>query len=98
MVEIFTKEAFNRFAAALAQTEILPRAALEAYQDALLKRLVSFAFKRSPFYADRLKPLFQAGDEPELEHWNEIPILRRRDLATEIDRINPQDVTSDVGT
>ncbi len=98
MAAIFSQEAFNRFAAVLEQTEALPRARLETYQASLLQRLVSFAFKNSPFYAERLKPLFHAGDEPDLKCWSDIPILTRRDLATEIDRINPVNEASEVGT
>lgn len=97
MTAIFSTEAFNRFAAVLAQTEILPRPALQAYQTSLLQRLVSFAFKNSPFYAERLKPLFRDDGEPDFQYWKDIQILTRRDLATEIDRINPVNIGGEVG-
>lgn len=97
MAAIFSNEAFHRFAAVLKRTETLPRPELEAYQASLLKRLVTFAFKNSPFYTERLKPLFRAGEEPDLKCWRDIPILTRRDLATEIDRINPVNNASEVG-
>jgi phenylacetate-CoA ligase len=97
MASLFSAEAFSRYTAALAQTELLPRSALDAYQDGLIKRLASFAFANSPFYAERLKPLFQHGDEPDLRYWCEIPILKRRDLADAIDRINPVRIPEDVG-
>jgi phenylacetate-CoA ligase len=91
-------EAFvQRFAGALVQTERGSRAELEAWQHALLKRLVSFAWKECPFYRERLAPLFRHGDTPDLGAWREIPILRRSDLSAEIDRINPAHIPADLG-
>ena len=97
MSVIFSAEAFGRFSSALAQTERLPRPALDIYQQSLLKRLASFAFRNSPYFGEQLKPLFKHGDEPDLRYWCEVPILRRADLATEIDRINPVHVPDEVG-
>jgi phenylacetate-CoA ligase len=89
--------AYERFAANLDKSQWAPRAAIEAHQRELLARLVSFAFANSAFYGERLKPLFRNGDTPELRAWPEVPILTRREVATEIDRINPRQVPADVG-
>lgn len=97
MSNIFTKEAFDRFAGTLKRTEILARPALRAYQQSLLKRLLSFAFENSPFYRDRLNALFRSGADPDLDYWKDIPILTRRDLSESLDRINPVRLTDDVG-
>jgi phenylacetate-CoA ligase len=87
----------QRFAATLEDTERLPRAKLEAYRNDLLRRLASFAYSQSPFYRDRLEPLFARGDGPDLRRWHEIPILRRADLETDIDRINPSELPPEIG-
>ena len=87
----------EQFAATLARTEMLPRAQLLDYRNGLLRRLASFAFAQSPFYRDRLKPLFRGGGEPDLSAWGEVPILRKADLQNEIDRINPQSPPAEIG-
>lgn len=89
--------AYERFAASLERSQWLPRPALEAYQRKLLERLAAFAYTNSQFYADRLRPLFRHGNEPDLDAWRDVPILTRRDVAAEIDRINPSTVPDDVG-
>ena len=90
-------DVYRRFAENLARTERMPRHALNAYRDALLRRLVSFARANSPFYRDRLAPLFRTGDTPDLQRWREIPILRRSEIERDIDRINPAKLPPDIG-
>ncbi len=90
-------EVYSRFAENLARTERMPRNALNAYRDALLRRLVSFARANSPFYRDRLAPLFRSGDTPDLQRWREVPILRREDVERDIDRINPAELPPEIG-
>src|SRR5262245_8206667 len=88
---------YSRFAENLTRTERMPRNALSAYRSALLRRLVSFAYASSPFYRDRLAPLFRTGETPDLQKWREIPILRRTDIEHNIDRINPLELPPDIG-
>jgi phenylacetate-CoA ligase len=90
-------DVYRRFAANLARTERLPRSALAAYRDRLLLRLLAFARAHSPFYRDRLEPLFRANDTPDLRGWREVPILRRTDLERAIDHINPVELPADLG-
>lgn len=90
-------EVYERFAATLEKTERMPRAGLDQYRDQLLARLVSFASANSPFYRERLQPLFRGFGEPDLRAWHEVPLLRRADLETEIDRINPAEVPAELG-
>jgi phenylacetate-CoA ligase len=90
-------DVYSRFAENLARTERMPRNALNAYRDALLRRLVSFARANSPFYRDRLAPLFRSGDTPDLQRWREVRILRREDVERDIDRINPAELPPDIG-
>ena len=97
MVPLWSAEAFNRFTATLAQTERLPRPQFDLYQTSLLKRLVSFAFKESPFYREQLKPLFRNSDEPDFSAWRDIPILTRGDIADQGERMNPVRTTSELG-
>jgi phenylacetate-CoA ligase len=90
-------DVYSRFAENLARTERMSRSALNAYRDALLRRLVGFARANAPFYRDRLAPLFHTGDMPDLQRWREIPILRRSDVERDIDRINPAKLPPDIG-
>src|SRR5438093_289601 len=88
-------DVYSRFAANLERTERMPRSGLTACRDGLLARLVSFARAHSPFYRDRLEPLFRTGDALDLQAWHEVPILRRTDIEREIDRINPAEPPPD---
>ena len=88
---------YQKFAATLSRTEWLSRADLDSYRNHLLTRLVTFASAQSPFYRERLKPLFRNGPEPNLDAWSEIPLLRRSELESDIDRINPVQIPQDVG-
>src|SRR5262245_22020765 len=90
-------DVYSRFAANLARTERMPRSGLTAYRDGLLARLVCFARTHSPFYRDRLEPLFRTTETPDLQAWHEVPILRRSDLEHHIDRINPAELPGDMG-
>jgi phenylacetate-CoA ligase len=90
-------DVYSRFAENLVRTERMPRDALNAYRDALLRRLVSFARANSPFYRDRLAPLFRTGDTTDLQRWREVPILRRSDIERDIDCINPAELPPDIG-
>src|SRR5690606_29727763 len=67
-------EGYERFAATLERTQWLPRERLITYRDDLLLRLVKFASENSPFYRERLRPLFRAGGEIDLRAWREVPI------------------------
>ncbi len=89
--------AYERFAASLEKSEWASRAAIEAHQRGLLARLAAFAFAESAFYRERLKPLFRHGDSPDLQAWRDVPILTRAEVASEIERINPQRVPPDAG-
>jgi phenylacetate-CoA ligase len=88
---------YRRFYARLEDTQWLPRSGLDNHRDGLRKRLVEFAHRHSPFYRERLQPLFRRGSEPDLAAWREIPILRRADLENEIDRMNPDQVPAEFG-
>lgn len=88
---------YQDYAAALAGCERLPRAALTRHCDSLRRDLAAFAYAHSPFYRERLKPLFRKSDAPDLSAWSEIPLLRRADLAAHIDRINPEQVPAHLG-
>jgi phenylacetate-CoA ligase len=91
------EQVYERFAALLARTEWAMREELDAYRNALLEKLVSFAYAHSPFYRARLDPLFRNGAKPDLARWLEIPILTRADLVREAERINPSFVPHELG-
>jgi phenylacetate-CoA ligase len=91
-------EAFLRdFASTLQMMEAGPRAQLAAWQADQLAQLTLFASVESPFYAERLAPLFRNGGTPDFNAWHEIPVLTRAELAAEIDRINPATTPPEVG-
>jgi phenylacetate-CoA ligase len=90
-------EPYRRFYSNLAETERLPRAGLDRHRDGLLRRLAEFAHAHSPFHRERLAPLFRRGAEPDLAAWREVPIMRRADLETAIDRINPAAIPAEFG-
>jgi len=90
-------DVYSRFAANLERTERMPRGGLMAYRDGLLARLLSFARTHSPFYRDRLEPLFRTTEAPDLRSWHEVPILRRSDLVRDIKRINPAEPPREMG-
>ena len=50
------------------------------YQTSQLAQLLRFAHSNVPFYTQRLKPLFNGGDEINWESWSQIPVLTRQDL------------------
>ena len=87
----------DRYAATLARTERLPRAQLKAYQDGLLTKLLEFVFQNSPFYSERLKPIFRKDGRVDLDAWKDVPLLRRPDLENHINRINATNVPDEVG-
>ncbi len=72
---------FERYLTALGQTEWLPPAQLRAYQHDLMRRVVRHAYDNVPFYRDRLACLFRGGDEPDLAHWPEVPIVTRAEAS-----------------
>jgi phenylacetate-CoA ligase len=74
-------EIFQRYLGALAKTEFMPRAALEDYQRALVRRLVMHARSNSPFYAGRLDCLVARDGSIDLARWNEVPILTRAEVT-----------------
>jgi len=90
-------DVYSRFAANLERTERMSRSGLTAYRDGLLARMVCFARAHSPFYRDRLEPLFRAAEAPDLQAWHEVPILRRSDLERDLDLINPAEPPRDMG-
>jgi phenylacetate-CoA ligase len=91
-------EGFLRdFASTLEMMETGPRAQVVAWQADQLGQLVLFSSVESPFYAERLAPLFTKGDTPDFSAWYEIPILHRDDLTSEIGRITPRTIPPEVG-
>jgi phenylacetate-CoA ligase len=75
------KEAFDQFLRTLEQTERLPARGLAHYQQNLLVRLVRHAYTTLPFYRDRLGCLFAANGDVDLSRWNDVPLLKRDDVA-----------------
>src|SRR5262245_25810139 len=97
MDSVFPPDIYQKFVRTLEKTQWLSRAELDVYRESLLKRLVEFAYAQSPFYRERLKPLFSRGDGPHLEAWREIPLLRREDLRNSLEAITPGHLPAEAG-
>lgn len=54
---------------------------MRLYQEEQLEHLLRHARANSPFYANRLAPVFRNDNSVDFEKWREIPILTRNDLA-----------------
>ncbi len=65
----------------LADSQWWPEARLLAWQRQHLQLLLAHARATVPFYGFRLNKVFRAGGGIDWERWNDIPILRRADLA-----------------
>jgi phenylacetate-CoA ligase len=85
------------FMAALAKTERLPKADLEAYQRRLLDRLVRHAVAETGFYPDRLRPLFRTDGSIDWERWQDIPILTRSEAQAETEALRARSVPPAAG-
>lgn len=64
----------------LARTEKYNSADLEDYQRAQLAHLLRHAREQSPFYRERLAPLFRKDGRINWRAWKQIPILSRAEL------------------
>ncbi|MGH6906420.1 MAG: phenylacetate--CoA ligase family protein [Aestuariivirga sp.] len=64
----------------LAETETFSREALGEYQRGQLAELLRFAQSHSPFYRERLKPLFTRNGDIDWRAWGSIPVLTREDI------------------
>lgn len=70
-------EQFSRYVETIEANEWLSPVHQAQNQERLLQNLVRFAYERSPFYRDRLAPLFLGHGIVDLSRWKEIPILER---------------------
>ena len=91
------EEFLRDFGSTLETMETGPRAQIVAWQADQLGQLTLFSSIESPFYAERLAPLFRKGGAPDFSAWYEVPALTRAELAAEIDRINPASTPPEVG-
>lgn len=80
-------EVFQRYLAALGNTEFMPRAALEEYQRGLVRQLVRHARANSPFYSGRLDCLVAPDGGIDLSRWNEVPILTRSEVTQSVEHM-----------
>lgn len=92
------KAFLQQYAYWLERTEMSSFDEIASWQAPLLSRIVTFAFNESPFYRERLSPLFWRDEEADLRFWREVPILRRVDVERELDRICPSQVPPDAGS
>jgi phenylacetate-CoA ligase len=91
------KERFDKYLDVLARTERLPLHELASYQQTLLRRLVQHAYDRAPFYRERLHCLFAADGKIDLSRWNDVPILRRDNVARHRDGLRVRDLQAEYG-
>lgn len=70
---------YFQFTKLLERSQWYEPAKLKALQDKGLTRLLTHAWQQAPAYRERLAPLFEKGDVPDLSRWQEIPILTRKE-------------------
>lgn len=70
---------YFQFTKLLERSQWYEPAKLKALQDKGLTRLLTHAWQQAPAYRERLAPLFEKGDAPDLSRWQEIPILTRKE-------------------
>lgn len=87
----------EKFAATFATTERLSPANLHAYQHRALERLARHARSQSPFYTDRLAPLFGPTDSYVPQRWAEVPILTRADAQRHADDLRAREMPPQAG-
>lgn len=74
----------------LARTERYSTAALVDYQRGHLQHLLSFAQAETPFYKERLAPLFRRNGTVDWSRWHEIPVLTRADVRSNGEAMLPK--------
>ncbi len=90
-------EVMRGYCAVLDSCETRPREELYAQHVSMLERLCRHARDTTPFYAERLKPLFDRDDVFRLEAWNDIPFLSRSELRAEFDALKSLQVPENFG-
>lgn len=85
------------FCGVLDSCETRSRAELHAQHVIMLERLCRHAQKTSPFYADRLTPLFDADGTFRLEAWSEVPTLSRGELLESFEALRSRSVPKNFG-
>jgi phenylacetate-CoA ligase len=90
-----------RFLEVLRKTQWLTPQALEAYMLPMLHRLLRHAAVQTPFYPERLAPLFNGGDPAtapiDLSRWHEVPVLRRTHVIDHLAELHARETPSDTG-
>ncbi len=71
----------------LDQSQWMTPEELMHYRRRTLAPLLVHAYKTVPFYADRLRPLFEGAPEGRWERWAMVPTMSRSDLLAEGDRL-----------
>ncbi|MEP0519954.1 MAG: hypothetical protein ABJO09_01280 [Hyphomicrobiales bacterium] len=70
---------YFQFTKLLERSQWYEPAKLKALQDKGLTRMLVHAWQQAPAYRERLAPLFEKGEVPDLSRWQEIPILTRKE-------------------
>jgi phenylacetate-coenzyme A ligase PaaK-like adenylate-forming protein len=87
----------EKFVRVLEACENDSRQEMQRYQRSLLERLCRHARKSVPFYEDRLGVLFNSRDEFNLDRWQEVPVLTRRDAILHKEALTSTDIPSNFG-
>lgn len=91
------EEIMRGFCNVLDSCETRSRAELHAQHITMLERLCRHAWETTPFYKERLKPLFDADGAFRLEAWNDVPPLTRGELLEEFETLRSTDVPKNFG-
>lgn len=91
------EDGYQRFIALLEKSETFDRERLLALQHKGLKRFLRHAWEQVPAYKDRLGPLFEEGEDPDLSKWHELPILTRPEVQSESRELRATNVPRQAG-
>lgn len=72
-------------------------ARLHALQKKGLQRILLHAWQHAPAYRERLAPLFDAAESPDLSKWDDIPILTRKEAQTRAREFYARQVPAQAG-
>lgn len=90
-------EMTRRFCELLESCEMQPREDVMAYRLALLEGLCRHARTTTEFYRHRLDCLFDSNDHFRFEHWDEVPILKRQEIADNFEALQSMHLPDHLG-
>ncbi|MGE0240313.1 MAG: phenylacetate--CoA ligase family protein [Parvibaculaceae bacterium] len=87
----------QRFFDTLIALDFAPAQSLAAFQDNVLRDLITHVAAQSAFYRRRLEPVIDAQGTADLTFWHKVPILTAKDVAVHFDELRAQSIPKEHG-